>query len=124
MSRNLLKRRPIDPLTELRLQRGAEHLCRLGPRATAELFAEIAFRTGNLRCVVNLLSEYQELSPEVLRAVGGDSPAADPAGAVRMMPFADKGRRAPGGSALLSLPPNDRNRSQSFSVIHSRAAPA
>jgi hypothetical protein len=68
MSRSL-KRRSI----ELRLRRGAEHLCRLGPRATSELLAEIGFRIGGLPCIIDLLSEYQGLTPELLRAVGGDS---------------------------------------------------
>jgi hypothetical protein len=72
MSRNL-KRRTLDPSTELRLQRGAEHLCRLGPRSTTELLSEIAERIGGLPCILGLLEEYQRrITPEILRAVGGD----------------------------------------------------
>jgi hypothetical protein len=72
VSRNF-KRRPIDPLTELRLQRGAEHLCGLGPRATAELLAEVTHRIGGMPCVLGLLEEYQlQITPGMLRAIGGD----------------------------------------------------
>jgi hypothetical protein len=72
VSRNF-KRCPIDPLTKLRLQRGAEHLHCLGPRATAELLSEIAYRIGGMPCIIDLLGEYQHrVTPEILRAVGGD----------------------------------------------------
>jgi hypothetical protein len=62
----------LDPLDRLRLQRGAEHLYTLGPRATAELLAEVGDRIGGLPSIMELLSEYQQrLSPQMLRAVGG-----------------------------------------------------
>jgi hypothetical protein len=68
-----LKRPPLDPLTELRIQRGVENLCRLGPRATAELLSEVASRIGGLPCILGLLEEYQNrLTPEMLHATGGD----------------------------------------------------
>jgi hypothetical protein len=65
--------RKLDPFTALRLQRGAEHLHRLGPRATAEFLAEIAAQIGGMPAVLGLLVEYERrLSPEALRLVGGD----------------------------------------------------
>jgi hypothetical protein len=63
----------LDAFTRLRLQRGCEHLHRLGPRATAELLAEVDHRIGGMACIINLLTEYeQRLSPRLLRAAGGD----------------------------------------------------
>ena len=62
----------LDPLSRLRLQRGAEHLHALGPRATAELLAEVGDRIGGMPAIMGLLREYQErLSPQMLRAIGG-----------------------------------------------------
>ena len=70
-----LKRWTHDPLTELRLQRGAEYLHRLGPRATAELLSEVAYRIGGMPCVLGLLEEYQhQIAPGMLRAVGDRFP--------------------------------------------------
>jgi hypothetical protein len=63
---------PTDHFTAARLQRGAEHLHKLGPRATAELLAEVGNRIGGIPAIIGLLTEYQRLTPEVLRAVGGD----------------------------------------------------
>lgn len=63
----------LDAFTRLRLQRGAEHLHQLGPRATAELLAEVAHRIGGMPCVLDLLGEYERrLSPAILRQIGGD----------------------------------------------------
>jgi hypothetical protein len=63
----------LDPFVRLRLQRGAEHLCRLGPRATAEFLGEVADRVGGMPCILDRLSEYERrLSPVLLRAAGGD----------------------------------------------------
>ncbi len=62
-----------DPMTALHLQRGAEHLHRLGARATAEMLAEIGARIGGMPCILQLLAEYEHrLTPEMLRQVGGD----------------------------------------------------
>jgi hypothetical protein len=63
----------LDKLDRLRLQRGAEHLHRLGARATAELLAEVADRIGGMPCIIGLLSEYERrLSPRAIRLAGGD----------------------------------------------------
>jgi hypothetical protein len=63
----------LDNLAKLRLQRGAEHLCRLGPRATAEFLGEVADRVGGMPCILDRLREYERrLSPDLLRRVGGD----------------------------------------------------
>ena len=57
----------------MRLERGALHLHACGPRAMAELLAEVADRIGGLPCVLDRLAEYERrLTPEALRAVGGD----------------------------------------------------
>lgn len=61
----------IDPLDQLRLQRGAEHLHGLGPRAVAEFQAELARRIGGMPAILGLLAEYQALSPSMVRAAGG-----------------------------------------------------
>ncbi len=61
-----------DPLETLRLQRGAEHLHKLGARATAEFLAELALKIGGTPAMIGLLAEYQRLSPGMVRAVGGD----------------------------------------------------
>ncbi len=58
----------------LRLQRGAEHLHRLGPRALAELLAQVAREHRDLPAVLELLDDWRAgLSPELLYAAGGDS---------------------------------------------------
>jgi hypothetical protein len=63
----------LDPFTEMRLQRGAEHLHRLGARATAEYIVELARRIGGMPAAIELLGEYEmRLTVEMLRAVGGD----------------------------------------------------
>ena len=62
-----------DSIDTLRLQRGAEHLHKLGARATAELLAEIADRIGGLPAILATLTEYERrLSPAMVRAAGGD----------------------------------------------------
>jgi len=62
----------MDPVDRIRLERGASHLSRLGPRAIAEAFAELTFRTDGLSAALAVLDQYQHLSPRVLAAVGGD----------------------------------------------------
>ncbi|HWX50540.1 MAG TPA: hypothetical protein VNZ61_21040 [Roseomonas sp.] len=59
-------------ITDLRLRRGAEHAWRLGPRTLAELLAEIGTRHGIHDEILRALDAYQRLSPEMIRAVGGD----------------------------------------------------
>ena len=49
----------LQPLARVHLQRGAEHLHLLGPRATAELLAEVAARIGGLPCILTILNEYR-----------------------------------------------------------------
>jgi hypothetical protein len=74
----------LDPLARFRLQRGAEHLCRLGPRATAEFLGEVADRVGGMPCILDRLSEYERrLSPAMLRLTGGDH---FPPRALRLVP--------------------------------------
>jgi len=74
----------FDPRTALRLQRGTEHLCRLGPRATAEFLCEVADRVGGMPCILDRLSEYERrLSPTMLRLTGGDRFPSRP---LRLMP--------------------------------------
>ena len=74
----------LHPLDRLRLQRGAEHLQTLGARATAELLADLADRIGGMPAILGLLGEYQQrLSPQMLRAVGGDRFPARP---IRVVP--------------------------------------
>lgn len=56
----------------MRLQRGTEHLHQLGARATAEALAEIAARTGILPAIIAVLEQYQRLTPQQVRAAGGE----------------------------------------------------
>ena len=49
----------LNPYTAIRLQRGAEHLHRLGPRAMAELLAELAGSIGGIPAIIGLLAEYE-----------------------------------------------------------------
>jgi hypothetical protein len=63
---------PTDIFVAVRLERGAEHLHKLGARATAELLAELGNRIGGMPAIIGLLTEYERLTPEVLRATGGD----------------------------------------------------
>jgi hypothetical protein len=63
----------LDYLTRLRLQRGAEHLHLLGPRALAEFLVELASQIGGLPATLTLLVEYEgRLTPAMLRLTGGD----------------------------------------------------
>lgn len=62
----------LDPFTAVRIQRGVEHLHRLGPHATAELLVELSSRIGGLPTVLTLLSEYQRnLTLAMARQHGG-----------------------------------------------------
>ena len=63
----------MPSLDRLRLDHGAQHLHDLGPRATAEFLMELAASIGGLPATMRLLAEYQNrLSPDLLRAAGGD----------------------------------------------------
>jgi dihydroxyacid dehydratase/phosphogluconate dehydratase len=63
----------LDHLDRLRLERGVEHLHRLGPRATAEFLTEVADHIGGMPAIIGTLLEYERrLSPDLLRVVGGD----------------------------------------------------
>jgi hypothetical protein len=65
--------RSLDPWTALRLQRGSAHLVHLGPRAVAEYLSQLADQIGGLPAALALLAEYENrLTPEKLRAIGGD----------------------------------------------------
>ncbi len=62
-----------DSLDRLRLQRGVEHLHRLGARATAEALAEVADRIGGWPALLAVLAEYERhLTPAMIRAVQAD----------------------------------------------------
>lgn len=71
-----------NPLDGLRVQRGAEHLHRLGARATAEFLTELANRIGGMPAVIGLLNEYGRLNPGMVRAAGADRFPARPLRAV------------------------------------------
>ena len=63
----------MNQLERMRLERGAEHLHRCGPRAIAEVLAEVADSSGGTPYMLARLAAYEaRLSPELLRAVGGD----------------------------------------------------
>ena len=57
----------------LRLQRGATHIQRLGPRATAELLIAIASRTGAVSIVLDALAEFEAITPDQIHAAGAVS---------------------------------------------------
>ncbi|WP_158287544.1 hypothetical protein [Falsiroseomonas bella] len=57
------------PDASLRLQRGAEHLAELGPRAIAEFLAEIGAAHGIGDDIAARLDIWRRLRPAMLRAV-------------------------------------------------------
>ena len=60
-------------LDALRFQRGAEHVHTLGPRAIAELLAQVAREGRDLPGTLDLLDNWRAgLSPEMVRAAAGD----------------------------------------------------
>lgn len=57
----------------LRLQRGAEHVHRLGARALAELLAQVAREGRDLPATLDLLDDWRAgLSLEMIGAAGAD----------------------------------------------------
>ena len=63
---------PYSHLDRARLDRGAEHLQQLGPRATAEFLTELAAAIGGGPAILRLLADYQNrLSPALLHSAGG-----------------------------------------------------
>ena len=64
-------------------RRQVERLHRLGPRATAELLAEIGGERGIQTIVDQKLERYTELDPEALEATGGDDFPPNPIHEVR-----------------------------------------
>ncbi|MGC9217233.1 hypothetical protein [Acidithiobacillus sp.] len=59
-------------LDDLHLRRGAEHLCRLGPRALVGFLDALAEKIGGRPAAIHLLNEYRRMSPDMLRVTGGD----------------------------------------------------
>lgn len=57
---------------DLRFRRQVEHLHRLGPRATAELLAEIGVERSITTIIDSKLAAYAGIEPEALEAAGGD----------------------------------------------------
>ncbi len=56
---------------DLRFRRQVEHLHRLGPRATAELLAEIGVERSIMTIIDRKLDRYVDLDPAAVEAVGG-----------------------------------------------------
>ncbi|MCB4820751.1 hypothetical protein [Roseicella aerolata] len=63
----------MPDLAMLRLWRGAEHVHRLGPRALAELLAEIGAAHGCSAAILERLAAYRRLSPGMIRVAGADA---------------------------------------------------
>ena len=78
-------RSPHNPqgLAGQRLEHLVERVHALGVRPLAELLAEIATVTGQHVRVVDLVEEYAQLDPAVLRFLGGDRFPPMPLGVVR-----------------------------------------
>ena len=57
---------------DLRFQRRVERVHALGPRATAELLAELGAERSIMTLIDQKLGSYAELDPEVLKVAGGD----------------------------------------------------
>ena len=62
-------------VADLRFRRQVKHLYRLGPRAVAELLAEISAERGITTIVDQKLATYAELDPTALEAVDDFWPA-------------------------------------------------
>lgn len=62
----------IAPVDQLRLERDVERLYPCGPRAIAELLADIASRIGGVPAVMETLADCRGLTPAMMPASGGD----------------------------------------------------
>jgi hypothetical protein len=60
------------PSRGLQFERGAEHLCLLGPRATAEFLMEHAKNLGCAGALCEQFHKWQILTPEAIKLAGGD----------------------------------------------------
>jgi hypothetical protein len=60
------------PFDRLRIERGAEHLHRLGARAISELLIEVVTEGDDVQSLIVRLERYQQCDPATLRAVAGD----------------------------------------------------
>ena len=74
----------MTPVIRLRIEGGAVHLHALGPRAIAELLLELAPADR----VLDRLDAYRRVTPDLLRAIGGDHFAC------RLSPIPDNRRAA------------------------------
>jgi hypothetical protein len=76
--RSILLRRCImstynmTPQDRQRLDRGAAHLHKLGPRATSEMLATLAARIGGGPALLAVLAEFERLPPGRVRTATGD----------------------------------------------------
>jgi hypothetical protein len=64
----------LDAFSELRLQRGIEHVCRLGgTRPVAELLRQIGTEHDCLDGILSILDAWRAgLTPDMVQATGGD----------------------------------------------------
>ena len=62
----------MSPKHRMQIEAGAMHLHSLGPRATAEFLIAITEPIAGLPFLIEMLHDYQRLTPAMLRAVGGD----------------------------------------------------
>jgi hypothetical protein len=62
----------LDPHTRFRIENGARHLHKLGPRAIGEFLVEDVTDAADLDQLLDRLRRYERCSTALLRAVGGD----------------------------------------------------
>jgi hypothetical protein len=63
------KRGMLDARATLRIQRGAEHLHRLGPRAISEFLIELAEAHDLVPALLDAIARYARLDPAILNGV-------------------------------------------------------